>query len=113
MADGIVVLFPALVFDTKSGPKIASKRTASHMTAIASDAHISVTLRRTDQPRFSGTSCVVWGEIADMVTPLPLPPSLKPEAVRCIGLGTDPDCTKVRASCRRLDPVSAASSARV
>ncbi len=40
IADGTVVLLPPLT-DAMSGPKTASKSTASHMTAIAGDAHIS------------------------------------------------------------------------
>ena len=42
----LVVLVPAALLDTKSGPKSASNSTASHMEMIASDAHISRTSTR-------------------------------------------------------------------
>jgi hypothetical protein len=49
-ADGIVeLLVPAPVLDTMFPPQTAVKRTASHTTAIASDAHISVRLSTTRQ----------------------------------------------------------------
>jgi len=41
-ADGTLELVPPGVLEMMSGPKIASNSTASHITVIASDAHISV-----------------------------------------------------------------------
>ena len=41
--DGMVVLFPPGVLDTKSGPQTAETATAIHIAQIASDAHSSVT----------------------------------------------------------------------
>jgi len=47
------VLFVALLEETKSGPHTALTATAIHITAIASDAHNSVTKNSDDQPRCS------------------------------------------------------------
>jgi hypothetical protein len=41
------VLVPEPVIETMSGPQTAVKRTESHTTAIASDAHISLRLSTT------------------------------------------------------------------
>src|SRR5213078_4956343 len=47
-ADGMIVLFPPAFVETMSGPNTASKSTASHITAIAREAHSSGT-RSSDQ----------------------------------------------------------------
>ena len=54
-ADGIVVVAEALLTMT-SGPNSASDSTASHITAIASDAHISWTRTCENNRRFSGSA---------------------------------------------------------
>jgi hypothetical protein len=41
-ADGTLEFVPPTVLDVMFGPKIASNSTASQITLIASDAHISV-----------------------------------------------------------------------
>src|SRR5512133_2282093 len=60
-ADGTVeVLVPAPLVDTMFGPQTAVKRTASHTTAIASDAHISLrpsTTRHVGQLAGAAGSC--------------------------------------------------------
>src|SRR5262245_55113130 len=57
---------PALLV-TMSGPKTASNSTASHITTIASDAHISLTWRRPDQRSLSSTAPVGGCEIVDIL----------------------------------------------
>ena len=41
IAVGMVELFPSLLLNLASGPQIAVMKTATHMAAIATDAHIS------------------------------------------------------------------------
>jgi hypothetical protein len=53
IADGIVVV-PEALLTTRSGPNSASNSTASHITAIASDAHISTTRTCENNRRLSG-----------------------------------------------------------
>jgi hypothetical protein len=42
--DGIVVLFPPLLVDTKSGPQTALTATAIHIDVIANDAQTSAVM---------------------------------------------------------------------
>src|SRR5438034_55470 len=67
----MVVLFPSAVVETKSGPQTASDRTASHITAIASDAHISGTRSRTANRGRSGTALGRSCEVVDISHLLP------------------------------------------
>ena len=53
IAEGIRVMLVAVV-ETKSGPYTASNSTASHMTEIAIDGHISGMSSRRDQVGLSG-----------------------------------------------------------
>jgi hypothetical protein len=70
--EGIVVLLePAPLVDTKSGPQIVAIATAIHIAKIASDAHISTTRTRWDQCRVSGETAVGGCEIVDMSHLLP------------------------------------------
>lgn len=55
IADGIVVV-PEALLTTRSGPNSASNSTASHITAIASDAHISWTRTCENNRRLSDSA---------------------------------------------------------
>ena len=57
------------LFDTMSGPNNASKSTASHITEIASDAHISGTRSRLDHVRLSARTPEGSWEIVVKSTP--------------------------------------------
>jgi hypothetical protein len=76
--DGMVVLcVPAPLVETKSGPHTALTDTATHITTIASDPHISRRRRSEARPRCSidpAGRC----EIVDMSTPPSCHQSLRP-----------------------------------
>ena len=63
-AVGMVELLPSTPWNCASGPQIAVTKTATHMAAMASDAHISGTARSTDQ---LGRSRATGGDPCDIV----------------------------------------------
>src|SRR6185436_16936501 len=60
----VVVLAPAPLMATKSGPKMEQNSTASHIAVMANEAHISLTSTRENH---RGRSAAVGGACADTV----------------------------------------------
>jgi hypothetical protein len=71
--DGMVVLFPPLLVDTKSGPHTALTATTTHIAMMATDAHISVTSSRADRSPRSAPAPTGPCERADISHLLPGP----------------------------------------
>src|SRR5690348_12981225 len=75
MADGMLVVFAATpLLETRSGPNSASKRTASHIETIASEAHISRTRTRACQRGPSEAADGAAGatvDISHLLSPVP------------------------------------------
>ena len=69
--DGIVVLLPpAPLLATRSGPHTAETATATHIAVIAKDAHVSATRSCTVRGRRSATTPDGGCEIVDTFTSL-------------------------------------------